>query len=215
MSTVEDLNRIKKANDILNKGFQRVGAKPIYIDSSMEESINVPNSGKIEFDFKPQIELLNQVSAKLKKEKELKIKPKQKDKSSKLIGLVIFIAVITLIYLGFYVYTPEKILSKVRQLTSKVIVTPQSTNEIEETTVTSSGEKSFIISSGIFKNKADANNYKNDLANKLGIPLKVVRAENFYTIQIGPDYQEQEDVLVVFDELSRYNIKNLSVRMQS
>lgn len=213
MSTLEDLNRIKKANDILNKGFQRVGAKPIYLDPSLEEPNKNSNNSKFEFDFKPQIELLNQVSAKLKKEKEQKAGINSATKTNKLFSLLVIVATATLIYLGFYVYTPQKIINQIKNLTNKIVTMPPSTKDEELIDNLAPGEKIFIISSGIFQNTGEANKYKNELSQKLGIPLKVVKTDSFYTIQIGPNYQEQEDVLVVFDELARYDIKNLSVRM--
>lgn len=210
MNTLEDLNRINKANDILNKGFHKLGVKPIYVDPSLEQDLK---STKIEYEFKPQIELLNQVTSRLKKEKTSASKKRSRSNNlSILLGVII---ATILIYICFYVYNPQTIIEKLQN----VITTPNSIKEkdVEPESISQTGSagKSFVITSGIFKKLNQANKYRDELAIRLGVPLKVIKAENFYTIQIGPNYKEHEDVLMVFDELARYSIKNLSIKMQS
>ncbi len=208
MNTLEDLNRIKKANDILNKGFHKLGVKPIYVDPSLQEAAK---TSKLEYEFKPQIELLNQVTNRLKKEKSSAGKKKLQAKNLSIATGVLIASIV--IYVCFYVYNPQTIVEKLQN----VISAPNLIRDTESNTLTetSTGEKNFVITSGIFKKQSQANKYRDELAIRLGVPLKVIRTENFYTIQIGPNYKEHEDVLMVFDELARYSIKNLSIKMQS
>lgn len=210
MNTLEDLNRINKANDILNKGFHKLGVKPIYVDPSLQEEAK---PSKIEDEFKPQIELLNQVTSKLKKEKTNIGKKNSKSKNLSVMTSIVIAAV--LIYVCFYVYNPQTILEKVQNVitTPNLIKDPEANENLVPEQ--NSGEKTFVITSGIFKKQNQANKYRDELAIRLGVPLKVIKTDSFYTIQIGPNYKEHEDVLMVFDELARYSIKNLSIKMQN
>ena len=63
--------------------------------------------------------------------------------------------------------------------------------------------------------KSSAETYKKALNDKLGVPLKVVKHENSFSVQIGPAYANHDDALLVFDELSRYSVKNLSIKIAS
>ncbi len=80
-------------------------------------------------------------------------------------------------------------------------------------TINSSEPRSLIITSGSFLKKGEAESYKQALNSKLGVPLKIVAEENTFSVQIGPAYANHEDALLVFDELSRYSVKKLSIKV--
>lgn len=80
-------------------------------------------------------------------------------------------------------------------------------------TVNSNEPRSLIITSGNFLKKSAAESYKKALNSKLGVPLKIVAEDNTFSVQIGPAYANHEDALLVFDELSRYSVKKLSIKV--
>lgn len=82
-------------------------------------------------------------------------------------------------------------------------------------TVNSKEPRSLIITSGSFLNESEANSYQKALKDKLGVPLKLVKDGQTFSIQIGPAYANHDDALLVFDELSRYSVKNLSIKVAS
>lgn len=75
--------------------------------------------------------------------------------------------------------------------------------------------RSLIITSGIFSKKSAAETYKKSLKEKLGVDLQVVEHNKNFSVQIGPAYANHDDALMVFDELSRYSVKNLSIKIAS
>jgi hypothetical protein len=86
----------------------------------------------------------------------------------------------------------------------------------ELTKIVSSAEKrSLIITSGSFLEQSQASSYQKALKDRLGVPLKLVKDGQTFSIQIGPAYANHDDALVVFDELSRYSVKNLSIKVAS
>jgi len=81
--------------------------------------------------------------------------------------------------------------------------------------VNSTEPRSLIITSGDFGAKSEAEAYQEDLKAKLGVPLKLVKRGASYSVQIGPAYADHDDALIVFDELSRYSVENLSIKIAS
>lgn len=81
--------------------------------------------------------------------------------------------------------------------------------------VNSNQARNLIICSGSFANEAEAKSYKNSLKKKLGVPLKIVEQAHRFSVQIGPSYEKHEDALLVFDELSRYSVQELSIHVAS
>jgi hypothetical protein len=75
--------------------------------------------------------------------------------------------------------------------------------------------RSLIITSGNFSKKASAQTYKKSLKEKLGVDLQVVEHNKTFSVQIGPAYANHDDALMVFDELSRYSVENLSIKIAS
>lgn len=82
-------------------------------------------------------------------------------------------------------------------------------------TVSSTEPRSLIITSGSFVKEDSAINYQKSLKSKLGVPLKLVKDGSTFSIQIGPAYANHDDALLVFDELSRYSVENLSIKVAS
>ena len=102
----------------------------------------------------------------------------------------------------------------------KPVSTASNSGSLEETDVeiitkidASKGQKNLVICSGNFKSKQQALDYKKSLAARLGVPLQVIDNEGSYSVQIGPAYGKHADALLVFDELSRYSVKNLSIKV--
>jgi len=71
------------------------------------------------------------------------------------------------------------------------------------------------ICSGNFKTHKEAEKYRRVLSERLGVPLQTIKDGISYTVQIGPEYENHSDALVVFEELSRYAVVNLSLRANS
>lgn len=204
MTNLEDLIRIQKANDILNRGFEKIGAKPLMIDIGYEGNSPKRTNSSFEFNFKPQIDLLEQVNHKLKEEKKKKLSKIirndfRDNQQSKLRLALIVVITLIFIYSMFYISSHNTNL----------------VNFPEDALAESAGTKSYVITSGTFKYKSEAKSYSRDLSTKLGVPLKLIKINNYYTIQIGPNYENQEDILLVFDELTRYSIRDLSVKEYS
>ena len=107
--------------------------------------------------------------------------------------------------------------------TFKPVSTASDTNKsVEQTklqkltkTVSSTEARSLIITSGNFLTKANAESYLSALKAKLGVPLELVKNDKTYSIQIGPAYANHDDALLVFDELSRYSVEELSIKIAS
>ena len=70
----------------------------------------------------------------------------------------------------------------------------------------------MVITSGAFKTLAEAEKFRDELSEKLGVPLEILHDSKYFTVQIGPSYENHADAMVVYDELSRYSIGNLALR---
>lgn len=73
---------------------------------------------------------------------------------------------------------------------------------------------SLLITSGHFISEKEARDYKAELKSRVGIDLKLLKIGDIYTVQVGPSYPTHEDALLVFDELSRYAVADLSLRFE-
>jgi biopolymer transport protein ExbD len=74
-------------------------------------------------------------------------------------------------------------------------------------------KQKLIITSGNFVSQNSALLYQKNLKERLGVNLKLIKTDEVYTIQIGDAYANHEDALIVFDELSRYSVKNLAIKV--
>ncbi len=188
MNTVEELNRIKIANMIINRGSQRLGVKPVYVGGL----INLERKNK-------PVDELKLVAQKLSQEKFAKRNAKgfkfNKKYLNIAVGLIVFAAIA---YSLMFVFRPAAPENTGNQLASQI------RNPVSA--------KGMVITSGTYKTLVEAERFQKDLSEKLGVPLKILQDGKYFTIQIGPSYESQEDAMIVFDELSRYSIANLSLR---
>jgi biopolymer transport protein ExbD len=74
-------------------------------------------------------------------------------------------------------------------------------------------KQKLIITSGNFVSQNSALLYQKNLKERLGVNLKLIKTDEVYSIQIGDAYANHEDALIVFDELSRYSVKNLAIKV--
>lgn len=74
-------------------------------------------------------------------------------------------------------------------------------------------KQKLIITSGNFASQNSALLYQKNLKERLGVNLKLIKTDEVYSIQIGDAYANHEDALIVFDELSRYSVKNLAIKV--
>ncbi len=191
MNTIEELNQIKIANMIINRGSRRLGIKPVYVGSLINTKTNKhPNDE------------LKVIAQKLSQEKFLK----RSTKKFKLKNLrVVFYALlaVAVIYALVFVFKPAAVNS------GTVIETQSSTDE--SNAIFKKGD-SMVITSGNFKTLAEAEEFKAELSEKLGVPLQILHDSKYFTVQIGPSYENHADAMIVFDELSRYSIRDLALK---
>lgn len=183
MDLVQELNRIKLANDIINKDSARLGLRPMQASSIKVVPITKSQTAKIEETVTPI------------KEKTTE----QKSDSSKLTIVVTIIASVILAYGLFYFISHQE--SKPSRLSARKIETAHK------------NQPELVISSGNFASADEAKKYMDRLSRKLGVELKILKNGSQYSVQIGPSYANKEDAIVVFDELSRYSVRDLSLRL--
>ncbi len=194
MNTVEELNQIKIANMIINRSSQRLGVKPVYVGSLINTQPK-----------KKPIDELKVVAQKLSQEKFLK----RKAKKFKLKNLrVIFYALVAvaIIYALVFVFRPAQVNSGIQPESQSNIKLDESSTGIFKKT------GGMVITSGSFKTLAEAESFKDKLSEKLGVPLEILHDAKYFTVQIGPSYENHADAMIVFDELSRYSIGGLALR---
>ena len=195
MNTIDELNRIKIANLIINRSSQRLGIKPVYVGSLIDTKVKAKPADDLKI-----------IAQKLSQEKFEKRKSKRFSlKSFKLRNLqvpfFIFLGV-AIVYSLVFVFKPATVQSET-----------QSSTEEESTSIFKSDRSnSVVITSGAFKTLAEAEELRDTLSEKLGVPLEILHDSKYFTVQIGPSYEDHADAMLVFDELSRYSIKNLSLR---
>lgn len=214
----EDLERIKQANSIINRGSRRLGVRPLYITEN--EEAPRPKSKLSEIANKLKQTAISLPKPEIKKPKpkpsakrinfDQEIKP-TKSKGSMSLGSAVTTVLAMLIVFGvIFAANPVDIGKRIINNFRKEIVPIDQQN----TSALLKPDSGLIITSGLFAKQYDASQRQKELKDRLGVPLKLVEIDNFYTIQIGPSYDNHEDALLVFDELSRYSVGNLSLRFQ-
>lgn len=185
---VKEFKLIEDANKLLNKQNSDLGVKPMKVEtiSKSIEEINTP--------AKP------------------KIKPvEKKDKvNTKAIGRLIIFSVITLIIIAISVFFFKNYQSG--NNIEKIIEKATSSKQPFSHTKFERKEKPALITSGVFQIKAEAEIAKKELSKLAGNALKVVKIDDYYTIRIGPRYNNYENALLVFTELQKYPIKDISIK---
>ena len=110
------------------------------------------------------------------------------------------VGIFAIVYFGFLMFNPNKSTAQLNKA------------EILSKEAFAHSDKSLIITTGSFDDETSADLFKNDLSERLGVPLKTIKDKNKFIIQIGPSYENHDDAFLVFDELSQYSIGKLSVR---
>lgn len=179
MDLIEELNRIKIANSLMNKDSEVLGIRPFNTGELIQTPLNKQTSPEISTGRKFTL--------------DFKIK-----------AILPGLSIIIMLALGYSLFA---IVTHTDSNTK-----PTRLSEIKARNIPKAA-RALVISSGDFKNLETAEKYKDRLAKKLGIEMKVLKDHNRYTVQIGPSYSNKEDAIVVFDELSRYSVKDLSLRL--
>lgn len=187
---IEELNRIKLANSIINQDSDKLGIRPITIGELLE------HAEPIEQESKYQQEPIKTEKEAARPQNKIQIKHYLK---AALPGLVL----ITLLIVGYALFS---------FFTNHEGGKVSSLNKTKTTTAAAS-TRGLVITSASFQNATTAERYRLRLARKLGVELKVIKDGSQFTVQIGPSYKNKEDAIVVFDELSRYSVKDLSLRL--
>ncbi len=196
MKTQEELNRLKIANTIINRGSKRLGIRPLIIGEINTKNPNTKNNSVFDNGL-----ALNKIAKKLKEE----LPNNEKNKS--ITGRLIFVILGLLIYLFVFVFNPS-------EPRSIKLASPQEKINFNAPIVNNT-KRIFIITTGTFKDLKKARKRLQELDKDLDVDLELVAINNnFYTIQIGPSYNNPDDALLVFDELSYYQIPQLSLRAQ-
>lgn len=194
MNTLDELNRIKLANTIINRASNRLGVRPLYVGEMIQAERKARNAD------------MQIVAAKLSQEKLLrKQKTFQKLLPKKPITMLLSVAVFAALYFLIFVFNGSG--SKPLVKTAKAIESSQ-----QKSSIFDNSSKSMIITSGIFKNLDEAKNYQQELSKRLGMDLKILHDGSYYTVQIGPNYDNREDAMLVYDEISRFSVPNLALR---
>lgn len=199
MKTEDEINKLKLANSIINRGTRKLGVRPLNL-GYFENPYRTKAKQSTTHNLVPRPNI-NELAAKLKREQELNEELK---KPAKFQTAFYSMLAVVLVFSMIFVFNPVDIIAGFDK-NAKPKPTPLSTIE-------SSSGRDLVICSGVFKSEKEANNYKKTLSERLGVPLKVLKDGSSYTLQVGPSYKNHEDALIVFDELSRYSVGNLSLR---
>lgn len=197
MISLEELEKLRIANSIIERGNKRLGLRPIYANniSLMEKK----NSTKVRTNRLKRLSL-NQVASQLQQEKKLKQKSSSAKPKQLFLNMSAVVGAFVLIYFGFLMFNPNKSTAHLNKA------------EILSKEAFAHSDKALIITTGSFDDENSAETYKENLSERLGVPLKTLKDKNKFIIQIGPSYENHDDAFLVFDELSQYSIGKLSVR---
>jgi hypothetical protein len=205
MRPEEEINKLKLANTILNRSTKRLGIRPLNVGEFQNPYV-------AEKRQRPTYKYLGkrnigEIAAKLKKEQETNINFK---KTTKMQTAIYSVLTIVVVFFLVFVFNPAEIIASF-----SVNSRPNPQLLVKTDNDVSDKARELVVCSGVFNNINDANKYKSDLSERLGVPLKVLKDGSIYTVQIGPAYKSHEDAVIVFDELSRYSVSNLSLRFAS
>jgi hypothetical protein len=203
-ATLEELNRLKLANTIINRGVSKIGVRPLYIGKIQQ----FPSP-----ETKQKIEKIREIADKLREEKSklelqepiLKTREQVKRKlnpRAKLVYLLLVFLVIAFAIYQLFFAKPQSKLPAADEQAKASIVRSASTGSIT---------KNFFISSGSYQSQAGAQAAYKELSEMLGVELAVVQMGQTWTVRIGPEYGSQDDAMTVLDELARYGIMDLAV----
>jgi hypothetical protein len=182
--TFNELKRLSEANKIINRSSKRLGIKPLMINDLKEE--------------------LKNTARELRKDFVRESKNKSKNSSSNKASFFLIVFLLGLFLFGFYFFQSRSSTdfdkTKLQDPLSKV----QANFNFEK-------DSELLITKGMYKNRIDAEKSKRYLERRIGGELKVINTGNYFTVQLGPNYKNPEDAFIVFDELTKYGLKELSI----
>ena len=197
MISLEELEKLRLANSIIERGNKRLGLRPLYANNiglKQKQNSTLARTNRL------KRLTLNQVASQLQQEKKIR-KTNFQYKNPKLVfNMSAVLGAFILIYFGFLLFNPNKSTSQFNKA------------EILSKEAFSHSDKALVITTGSFDDESAAETYKQSLSERLGVPLKIINDKNKFIIQIGPSYENHDDAFLVFDELSQYSIGKLSVR---
>ncbi len=83
-------------------------------------------------------------------------------------------------------------------------------------TITISSEnRSLAICTGLYSKRSEAQAHKEAVERITGDTVRIIKTGKSYTLQIGESYKRPEDAYLVFDELLKYPLKDLSIQGRS
>jgi hypothetical protein len=197
MISIEELEKLRIANSIIERGNKRLGLRPIYANNiSLVEKKNTT----LARTQRLKRLTLNQVASQLQQEKKLKQTASNYQPKKLFYKMSAVLGTFIIVYFGFLLFNPSK---STAQLNKAEIVSKEAFLQ---------SDKPLVITTGSFDDKTEAENHMQSLSERLGVPLKILSEKNKFMIQIGPSYENHDDAFLVFDELSQYSIGKLSVR---
>lgn len=205
MRAEDEINKLKLANTIINRGTRKLGVRPLNVGE-----FNNPYTREARTRVAPDYmnkRNLTELAAKLKREQDINLRLK---KPANFQTALYSMLAIVIVFFMIFVFNPADIIAG---FSSGVKPNPEQLSK----TIANQNliSRDLVICTGVFKSIGDANKYKSELSERLGVPLKVIKDGSSFTLQIGPAYKTHEDALIVFDELSRYSVGNLSLRFAS
>jgi len=197
MISIEELEKLRIANSIIERGNKRLGLRPIYANNI---SLKQKQNSTLAKTSRLKRLTLNQVATQLQQEKKLKNSSLSNAPKKFFYNMSAVLGTFILIYFGFLMFNPNKSTAQLNKA------------EILSKEAFSHSDKALVITTGSFDDEESAENHLQSLSERLGVPLKIISDKSKFLIQIGPSYEDHDDAFLVFDELSQYSIGKLSVR---
>ncbi len=226
----EELKKLQDANKILNERYSDLGLKPLDFplpnpdQAPLDEFLNddyVIDDIHPDFHNIPQEEA-NEIESLLLDEAlvnevidDYEIEGSQEDEAPRFVLVKRFVLPVLILAGIIFIISSElrESLFKTEELKEEVTYAkPVKRKNMVQ--VISVNDRPYIISSGSYKTREEAKSAKNELAKIAGTSLRLKFLKDYYTVQIGPAYKEFDNAVLVYKELSKYPIKDLSIRTQ-
>ena len=213
-SKLGNLEKLREANRLLNKKNQQLGLKQMKIAQDFQA---VTAELKAESEPKPETKNLEELKIPSEESLEkttatLKTNEKKPFSFFALIGLISSIAI--LLVFAIYWLNPQMLSKKLNIISKNIELKLNKKNEFGVINGLGLANKPVLIAAGTYSSLDEAIEAKRKLAKLTGDALKIIKSKKArtYSIQIGPRYTDYEDTMIVFEELVKYRIEDLSVR---
>jgi hypothetical protein len=197
MTTAQELQRLAKANEIINRSHKRLGIKPLFISdlkAIAEDMKTEPAQGPVSLVPEKMSWIFS-------------------DKAILSVAAIFALLSIMLVISSLDQESSGNVATFFRDNSGPSLVNIKKKASLAG--VLSPKDKSVIISKGTYNDIKDAQEAKSKLFELTGTDIKIIKENNFYTLQIGPEYKNHDDALVVFDELSKYSLADLAIRLKN